>query len=199
MEKEVFEKTLENAKFLMNNEEFNKKMNSTVDKLREEHAKDTEDLEKFNSKLSNLRDIVKSRYEKRIFNIDGVEVISNDEDMRDFYAFNSGIVKKTDCNNKKKYNYNEKVEKLIESTPNEDVKKYLKDNFGTFSEEENIQYANIVEPTNIKKNDEKDELHHIIKVYIDTLNEYYIAKGYIERENTLKLWFNNKFVKHGVF
>ena len=195
MENEIFEKVLENAKNLMNNEEFNKKMNSTLNMFYNEHTENVEDLKRFNLKLTNLRNDIKSKHEKKIFNIDGFNIVSSEDEMRDFFAFNNGVIKKTDCNNKNKYNYNEKVENLIESTTNEDVKEYLRDNFGTFQEEESIPYAAIVKHAN-NDNKRSVEVSLLIKAYIDTLNEYYIEKGYIERSQTLTIGYDDKFVTH---
>ena len=195
MEHKIFEKTLENAKNLMNNEEFNKKMNSTLNMFHNEHTKNAEDLKRFNLKLTNLRNDIKSKHEKKNFNIDGFNVVSSEDEMRSFFAFNSGNIRKTDCNNKNKYNYSEKVENLIESTTNEDVKEYLRDNFGTFQEEESIPYAVIVKHAN-NDNKRSDEVSLLIKAYIDTLNEYYIEKGYIERNQALTIGYDDKFVTH---
>ena len=195
MENEIFEKALGNANNLMSNEEFNEKMDSALNMFYNEHTKNAEDLKRFNLKLTNLRNDVKSKHEKKNFNIDGFDIVSSEDEMRDFFAFNHGVIKKTDCNNKKKYNYNEKVEKLIENATNEDVKEYLRDNFGSFQEEESIPYAAIVEQAN-NGSKRSDEMSLLIKAYIDTLNEYYIEKGYIERNQALTIGYDDKFVTH---
>ena len=156
-------------------------------------------IKELNTKINNLVEDINDEYEKKVIKLGNDDVYTSQRVADDLFAF-AGNYFEGDCsgNNTTAYNsnnttaysiddYKKSVEKLIEYTHSEKLKEYIKGTYSSFTNNEIVDFAEIVDNTLRYDKDMESKTYDIVRTYIKMLNEYYVENGYIEKDNILKL------------